>query len=54
MAGICRQRHLEYTVFYRIFFHDFERFLQDYESRFAKEHGYFRPVIHVVVEDDLD
>jgi len=27
MAGIYRQRHPEHTVFYRVFFHYFERFL---------------------------
>jgi hypothetical protein len=45
MAGIYRQRHPEHTVFYRVFFFYFERFLREYEDRFEKEYGYFRPVI---------
>ena len=48
MAGIYRQRHPEHTVFYRVFFYCFERFLREYEDRFEKEYGYFRPVIQVV------
>ena len=49
MAGIYRQRHSEFTVFYRVFFHYFEAFLREYEDRFEKEYGYFRPVIKDVV-----
>ena len=54
MAGIYRQRHPEFTVFYRVFFYYFERFLREYEDRFEKEYGYFRPVIQDVVEKYLD
>jgi hypothetical protein len=54
MAGIYRQRHPEHTVFYRVLFHYFERFLGEYEDRFEKEYGYFRPVIQDVVEKYLD
>jgi hypothetical protein len=54
MAGIYRQRHPEHTVFYRVFFHYFERFLREHEDRFEKEYGYFRPVIQDVVEKYLD
>lgn len=54
MGGIYRQRHLEHTVFYRVFFYYFERFLREYEDRFEKEYGYFRPVIQEVVEKYLD
>jgi hypothetical protein len=32
MAGIYRQHHPEHMVFYRVFFHYFERFLQEYEN----------------------
>jgi hypothetical protein len=53
MAGIYRQRHPEHTVFYRVFFYYFERFLREYEDRFEKEYGYFRPVIQDVVEKYL-
>jgi hypothetical protein len=34
MAGIYRQRHPEHTVFFRVFFFYFERFLREYEDRF--------------------
>jgi ribosomal protein S27E len=54
MAGIYRQRHPEHTVFYRVFFHYFERFLREYEDRFEKEYGFLRPVIQEVVEKYLD
>jgi hypothetical protein len=54
MAGIYRQRHPEHTVFYRVFFYHFERFLREYEDRVEKEYGYFRPVIQDVVEKYLD
>jgi hypothetical protein len=50
MAGIYRQRHPAHTVFYRVFFDYFEQFLREYEDRFEKEYGYFRPVIQDVVE----
>jgi hypothetical protein len=33
MAGIYRQRHPEHTVFYRVFFYYFEKFLREYEDR---------------------
>ena len=54
MAGIYRQRHPERTVFYRVLFHHFEQFLQEYESRFERGYGYFRPVIQEVVDKYLD
>jgi hypothetical protein len=54
MAGIYQQRHPENTVFYRVFFYYFEQFLREYEDRFEKEYGYFRPVIQDVVEKYLD
>jgi len=54
MAGIYRQRHLERTIFYRVLFHYFEKFLSEYEDRFEREYGYFRPVIQEVVEKYLD
>jgi hypothetical protein len=43
MAGVYRPRHPERTVLYRVVFHDFDRFLAEYESRFEKEYGYLRP-----------
>jgi len=54
VSGIYRQRHPERTVFYQVLFHYFERFLQEYEDRFEKDYGYFRPVIQDVVEKYLD
>ncbi len=54
MAGIYRQRHPERTVFYRVLFHYFEKFLLEYENRFEREYGYFRPVVQEVVEKYLD
>ena len=52
--GIYRGRHPERTVLYRVLFHHFERFLVEYERRFEKECGYFRPIIKEVVERYLD
>jgi hypothetical protein len=43
MVGVCRPRHPERTVLYRVLFHYFDRFLAEYEGRFEKEHGFFRP-----------
>jgi ribosomal protein S27E len=37
-----------------VLFHYFERSLTEYEGRFEKEYGYFRPVIKEVVERYLD
>jgi ribosomal protein S27E len=54
VPGIYRARHPERTVLYRVLFHYFERFLREYEGRFEKEYGYFRPVIKEVVERYLD
>ncbi len=54
MAGIYHQRHPERTVFYRVLFHYFDEFVVEYENRFEREYGYFRPVIQEVVEKYLD
>jgi len=63
MAGVYRQRpacaghadrHPERTVLYRVLFHYFERFLEEYENRFEKEYGYLRPIVQEVVEKYLD
>jgi hypothetical protein len=54
VPGIYRPRHPERTVLYRVLFHYFERFLTEYEGRFEREYGYFRPVIKEVVERCLD
>jgi len=60
VSGIYRQRpacalphadrHPERTVFYRVLFHYFERFLGEYDDRFEKEYGFLRPIIKDVVE----
>jgi hypothetical protein len=54
MAGLYRPRHPERTVLYRVLFHYFDRFLAEYEGRFEKEYGFFRPIIKEVVERYLD
>jgi hypothetical protein len=54
VARVYRPRHPERTVLYRVLFHHFERFLAEYESRFEKEYGFFRPIINEVVERYLD
>jgi ribosomal protein S27E len=54
VPGIYRPRHPERTVLYRVLFHHFERFLAEYEERFEKAYGYFRPIIKDVVEKYLD
>ncbi len=50
MAGEYRPRHPERTVLCRVLFHHLERFLAEYESRFEREYGYFRPIVKEVVE----
>jgi ribosomal protein S27E len=42
------------TVFYRVLFYHFERFLAEYESRFEKEYGFLRPIVKEVVEKYWD
>ena len=54
VPGIYRERHPEHMLFYRVFFYYFERFLREYEPRFEKEYGYFRPVIQDVIGKYLD
>jgi len=54
MAGVYRPRHPERTVLYRVLFHYFDRFLAEYESRFEKAYGFFRPIVKEVVERYLD
>jgi len=33
-----------------VLFHHFERFVAEYESRFERTYGYFRPIVKDVVE----
>ena len=54
MAGVYRPRHPERTVLYRVLFHHFDRFLAEYEGRFEREYGFFRPIVREVVEKYLD
>jgi hypothetical protein len=49
MAGVYRPRHPERTVLYQVLFHYFDSSLAEYESRFEKEYGCFRPIIVVAV-----
>jgi hypothetical protein len=37
-----------------VLFHHLERFVEEDESRFEREHGFFRPVVKEVVERYLD
>jgi hypothetical protein len=37
-----------------VLFHHFDKFLAEYESRFEREYGYFRPIVKEVVERYLD
>jgi hypothetical protein len=53
VPGIYRPRHPERTVLYRVLFHHFERFVAEYESRFERDYGYFRPIVKDVVEKYL-
>jgi ribosomal protein S27E len=41
-------------VFYRVLFHYFDECVAEYENRFEREYGYFRPVIQEVVEKYFD
>jgi len=52
--GVSSQRHPERSVFYRVLFHYFESFLLEYEPRFEREYGYFRPIIQEAVDRYLD
>jgi len=54
MAGVYRPRYPERTVFYRVLFHRFDRFLTEYEARFELEYGFLRPVAKDIVERPLD
>ena len=54
MAGVYRPRHPERTVLYRVLSHHFEQFLAEYEDRFEREYGFFRPIVKEVVEKYLD
>jgi len=54
MEGVYRPRHPERTVLYGVLFHYFDRFLAEYERRFEKEYGFFRPIVKEVVERYLD
>jgi ribosomal protein S27E len=54
VSGIYRPRHPERTVLYRVLFHHFERFVAEYENRFEREYGFFRPIVKEVVEKYLD
>ena len=54
MSGIYRPRHPERTVLYRVLFHHFGRFVAEYEERFERTYGYFRPIVREVLEKYLD
>jgi len=48
MAGVYRPRHPERAVLYRVLFHYFDSFLEEYEGRSEKECGFLRPVVREV------
>ncbi len=50
MPGTYRPRHPERTVLYRVLFHNVDRFLAEYDRRFEKQYGHFRPIVKEVVE----
>jgi hypothetical protein len=52
--GVYRQRHPEKTPFYSVLFHHFDRFVGEYDLRFERRYGRWRPVISRVVEKYLD
>ena len=54
MAGVYRPRHPERTVLYRALFYHYGRFVAEYEERFEREYGFFRPIVNEVVERYLD
>jgi hypothetical protein len=54
MAGVYRPRHPERTVLYRVMCHHFDRFVAEYEARFERAYGFFRPIVKEVVEKYLD
>ncbi|MGA2587528.1 MAG: transposase [Candidatus Aminicenantales bacterium] len=54
MAGVYRPRHPERAVLYRVLFPHFEKFVAEYEERFERTSGYFRPIVKDVVERYLD
>lgn len=54
MGRIYRQRHPERTVFYRVLFYNYERFVDEYENQFEREYGFLRPIVKDVVNKSLD
>jgi hypothetical protein len=50
VAGVYRPRHPERNVVFRMIFHHFGRFVAEYEGRFEKEYGCFRPIVKDVAE----
>jgi len=42
------------TVLSRVMFYHFERFVAEYEARFERAYGFFRPIVKEVVEKHLD
>jgi hypothetical protein len=52
--NVYRQRHPEKTPFYSVLFHHFDRFAGQYDLRFEKHYGKWRPVIPRVVQKYLN
>jgi hypothetical protein len=56
VSGIYRPRHPERTALYRVLFHNFDRFLAEYERRFAAIQTFgdrinFHPHLHLLVTE---
>jgi len=52
--AIYRPRHPEKTVLGQVLFHHFEQFVAEYENRFERQYGFFRPIIKEAIERYLD
>jgi Putative transposase/Transposase zinc-binding domain len=53
-SPVYRPRHPEWTPFYRLFEHHFDRYLMEYEYRYEPRYGYLRPVVPRTVSAFLE
>lgn len=51
---VYRRRHPEKTPFYSVLFHQFDRFVGEYDLRFEKHYGKWRAVVAYAVAKYLD
>ena len=52
-AGVYRPRHPERTVVYRLFEEHFERYVREYEERYAAREGSLRNVVPTTLGGDF-